>query len=106
MEDELARGAVATELEELASSEPVERKNVMTHSTIASATAREIRKTNPLKMQASKDMTKFLILRVVAVPFPLNTGDSGTPYRQFSAPSVPWRIDHEQAAPDFDLRVS
>jgi hypothetical protein len=30
----------------------------MRHSTIASATAREIRKALPLKMQASKDMAK------------------------------------------------
>jgi hypothetical protein len=52
----------------------------MSHSTTASATARKNSKALPLKMQASKDMTKFLVVGVV-VPFPLNTGDSGKPYR-------------------------
>jgi len=70
----------------------------MTHSTIASATAREIRKKLPLKMQASKDMTKFLVLRLVAVPFPLNTGDFGRsnrPPQKKEENCEPWPRAHK-----------
>jgi hypothetical protein len=70
MVDELARGAEA-------SSVPFERNNVISHSPIASATARVIRRALPLNMQTSKDMTKFLVFEGGGMPFPSNTGDFG-----------------------------
>jgi hypothetical protein len=83
--DDWDGGAAATKLEELAPSLRFEPKIVMTHSTTASAMARENSRALPLKMQASKDMTEFLVGDVV-VPFPLNTGGCGRPYRHFSHP--------------------
>jgi hypothetical protein len=61
MEGELARVAEAMESKDLASSVPSVPNNAMSHSTMASAAAREIKRTLPLKMQASKDMSKFLV---------------------------------------------
>jgi hypothetical protein len=57
----------------------------MSHSTTASAMAKENSTALPLRMQASKDMAKFLVVGAV-VPLPLNTGYSGKPYRPNSHP--------------------